>query len=79
MTGPIARPATASVTKGDIEMDLETNARLLEIPKLHEIERAELDRIGDEIERLEAERKSRLAVVMELKKEENTLLRGLAK
>jgi hypothetical protein len=56
-------------------MDLETKARLLEIPRLVEVERARLAEIGETMEKLEAERKMRLAMVLELQREELAIMR----
>jgi hypothetical protein len=57
---------------------LEAKQRLLEIPRLIEIERARLADIGEQIERLEAERKQRLDQVLLLQSEELQILRGLS-
>lgn len=56
--------------------ELEARARLLEIPKLVDIEHRLIAEISEKIERLECERKSRLAAVLDLQAEELRLLRG---
>jgi hypothetical protein len=56
--------------------DLERKQRLLEIPRLVEIERAKLADIGEQMEKLEAERKERLQTVLELQREEVAILRA---
>ena len=57
-------------------MDLETKARLLELPRLVEVERARLAEIGEAMEKLEAERKLRLDTVLELQREELEIMRA---